>query len=188
MTALQLTGGFNDSARDGARAFRAILNAMSRPGAIITLDGTQHGPEPISVAAAATLLTLCDRTTPLYLAGAYDNRVLREWIAFHCAAPIVAAEDAAFTLGDWAALQPIDRFAIGEPEYPDRSATLIVDNHDFNASPSRLIGPGIKESTVLALPDTTIFAANHALFPLGWDAILTSGQRLAAIPRSTEIR
>ena len=187
MTAPQLTGGFTDAARDGAQAYRAILTAMSRPGTIVTFTGNQHGPAPISPAAAVTLLTLCDRTTPLYLAGAHDNEALRDWIAFHCAVPVVSANDASFALGTWTALQPIDRFAIGEPEYPDRSATLIVDSHDFDAAPSRLTGPGIQSSATIALPDANPFAANHALYPLGWDAILTSGQRLAAIPRSTEI-
>ncbi|RMC35453.1 phosphonate C-P lyase system protein PhnH [Paracoccus alkanivorans] len=186
MTALHLSAGFSDTARDGAHAFRAILTAMARPGTIATLQ-TAPGPAPISPAAATVLLTLCDRTTPLHLAGAHDSPALRNWIAFHCASPLVAAEDAAFALGDWAALQPIDRFGIGTPEYPDRAATLIVDGHDFDAAPTRLTGPGIRDTAALALPEPQAFAANHALFPLGWDAILTSGNRLAALPRSTEI-
>ncbi|SIS56570.1 phosphonate C-P lyase system protein PhnH [Paracoccus saliphilus] len=187
MTAQNLSGGFRDAARDGAHAFRAILSVMARPGTISTL-GAVSGPAPISPAAATVLLTLCDRTTPLHLAGAHDSPVLRDWIAFHCASPLVAAEDAAFALGEWAALRPIDRFGIGTPEYPDRAATLIVDGHDFDAAPSRLTGPGIRDTATLALPEPQAFAANHALFPLGWDAILTSDQRIAALPRSTEIR
>jgi alpha-D-ribose 1-methylphosphonate 5-triphosphate synthase subunit PhnH len=187
MTAALLSGGFTDAPRDGSRAFRAILNAMARPGMIVDL-ATASGPAPISPAAATVLLTLCDRTTPLHLAGEYDSPSLRDWIAFHAASPIVAAEDAVFALGNWAALQPLARFAIGTPEYPDRSATLIVDGHDFGGAVSTLAGPGIRDSAELALPDAPAFTANHALFPLGWDAILTAGTRLAALPRSTEIR
>ncbi|WP_134680570.1 phosphonate C-P lyase system protein PhnH [Paracoccus ravus] len=187
MTASELSGGFAVAAWDGAHAFRAVLNAMARPGTIVALSAAT-GPEPISVAAATVLLTLCDRTTPLHLAGDHDNAALRTWIAFHCAAPIVAAQDAAFALGRWDALQPLDRFAIGTPEYPDRAATLIIDNHDFEGMPARLTGPGIRGTAALALPDARAFVANHARFPLGWDAILTSGRHLAALPRSTEIR
>lgn len=187
MSLPQLSGGFADAARDGAQCFRAILDAMARPGRIVTLEAAQ-GPAPVSPAAAAVLLTLCDGTTPLHLAGAHDCPGLRDWIAFHCAAPLVGAGDAAFALGTWEALKPLDRFAIGTPEYPDRAATLIVDGHDFDAAPSRLSGPGIRDTAALALPDPAAFAANHALFPLGWDAILTAGTRLAALPRSTEIR
>lgn len=182
-----LTGGLADAARDGAHSFRAVLNAMARPGTVVELTAG-HGPAPISPAAATVLLTLCDRTTPLHLAGAHDNQGLREWIAFHCAAPIVGAEAAVFVLGHWNALLPVDRFAIGTPEYPDRSATLIVDGHDFDGPAACLSGPGIRGTAALSLPDKPAFAANHALFPLGWDAILTSGTRLAALPRSTEIR
>ena len=186
MNAPILAGGFADAARDGAHAFRAILTAMARPGTIVTLTGV-HGPAPISPAAAAVLLTLCDRTTPLHLAAGYDNPALRDWVAFHCAAPIVPADQAAFAIGNWAALQPLNRFAIGTPEYPDRAATLILDGHDFAGPQSRLTGPGIKDHAGLALPNPLAFAANNRLFPLGWDAILTGGDRLAAIPRSTEI-
>ncbi|MDS9468946.1 phosphonate C-P lyase system protein PhnH [Paracoccus sp. MBLB3053] len=187
MSAAQLSGGFVDAPRDGAHAFRAVLNAMSRPGTIVELDAG-HGPAPISPAAATVLLTLCDPTTPLHLAGSHDNPALRDWIAFHCAAPIVAVEQAVFALGTWQALQPLQGYSIGTPEYPDRSATLIVDGHDFDALPSRLTGPGIHDWAQLALPDARAFIANHTHFPLGWDAILTSGSRLAALPRSTEVR
>ncbi|KGJ04832.1 alpha-D-ribose 1-methylphosphonate 5-triphosphate synthase subunit PhnH [Paracoccus halophilus] len=182
----RLSGGFAHPAHDSARGFRAILSAMARPGTIGQMQGGQ-GPAPISDAAATVLLVLCDRTTPLYLAPSHDTPELRDWIAFHCSAPLVAPGDAGFALGDWAALQPLDRFAIGTPEYPDRAATLIVDNHDFDAPAQNLRGPGIKDRARLALPEVEPFTANHAHFPLGWDAIFTAGARIAALPRSTEV-
>lgn len=185
MTAL--AGGLATPAHDSARGFRTILSAMSRPGTVLELTGG-HGPAPLSPAAATVLLVLCDRTTPLYLAPSHDTAQMRDWIAFHCAAPLVDAADAVFALGDWAGLQPLDRFAIGTPEYPDRAATLIVDGHDFDAAPATLTGPGIRVQAMLALPDPAAFAANHARFPLGWDAIFTAGTRIAALPRSTKVR
>ena len=189
--ATRLSGGFASPAHDSARGFRTILSAMSRPGSVLDL-AQAAGPAPISAAAATVLLVLCDRTTPLYLAPSHDSPELRDWIAFHCAAPLVAAPEASFALGCWPALQPLDRFAIGTPEYPDRAATLIVDGHDFDAPPitppATLSGPGIRDEAQLALPDTAAFAANHARFPLGWDAIFTAGSRIAALPRSTQVR
>lgn len=178
-----LSGGFADPARDAAHAFRAVMEAMARPGAIQTLAG---GEAPgLSIAAAAVLLTLTDTTTPLHLAGGYDRDDLRRWIAFHTGAPIAAAEDAAFALGRWQDLHPVSRFRIGEPSYPDRSATLIVEtDHLANAGP-RLTGPGIRDAACLSLPETAAFRANRALFPLGFDTILTCGDRLAALPRTT---
>lgn len=183
----RLSGGFADPAHDSARGFRAVLDAMARPGTLHDL-ALATGPAPLSPAAATVLLVLCDRTTPLHLAPSHDTPALRDWIAFHCGAPLVDAADAAFALGRWDALLPLDRFAIGTPEYPDRAATLIVDGHDFDAAPATLSGPGIRDTARLALPDPAAFAANHAGFPLGWDAILTHGTRLAALPRSTEVR
>lgn len=184
---IDLSGGFADPALQSAHGFRAILTAMARPGRIVPLAG-HHGPAPLSAAAAAVLLVLIDRSTPLHLGPSHDNPGVRQWIAFHCGAPLVAAGEAAFALGEWWALAPADRFSAGTPEYPDRAATLIVDNHDFDAAPVTLSGPGIRDHARMALPELAAFAANHARFPLGWDAILCSGDRLAALPRSTEMR
>ncbi|WP_255434812.1 phosphonate C-P lyase system protein PhnH [Paracoccus sp. MC1862] len=39
----------------------------------------------------------------------------------------------------------------------------------------------------MSLPETAAFRHNRALFPLGWDCILTCGDRLAAVPRSTRV-
>lgn len=182
----RLSGGFAQPAHDSARAFRVILSVMARPGTVLSLDSAT-GPAPISAAAASALLVLCDRTTPLYLAPSHDRAELRDWIAFHCGAPLAGPGEASFALGDWAALQPLDRFAIGTPEYPDRGATLIVDGHDFDGPAQVLRGPGIRDRAEMPLPDPQAFIANHARFPLGWDAILTAGTRIAALPRSTEV-
>lgn len=179
-----LTGGFADAPVQSARAFRAALSALARPGRIETVAGGT-APAPVSPAAATLLLTLCDTETPLYLAPGHDGPALRDWIAFHIGAPIVEAGAAMFALGTWAALTPVDRFAIGTPEYPDRSATLIVDVDTLAAEGARLTGPGIETEARLSLPETAAFAANRALFPLGLDFYFTAGSRLAALPRTT---
>lgn len=181
-----LTGGFTDAPVDAARAFRAALEAMARPGTIWSVAGAQP-PAPLSVAAGVLLLTLADGTTPVHLAGAWDCPAVRDWITFHCAAPLVAAEDAAFALGDWASLQPVSRFAIGRADYPDRSATLIVELPVLTAAGARLTGPGIATAAALSLPEVAAFRANRALFPLGFDCYFTCGSDLAALPRSTRV-
>lgn len=179
-----LTGGFADPSTQSAHAFRALLEAMARPGRILAVEGARP-PAPLSVAAGVALLTLTDATTPLHLAGAADCEALRGWIGFHTGAPLVAAEQAQFALGTWQALHPIGRFRIGEPSYPDRSATLIVEMDRLEPEGARLTGPGIETEARLSLPETAAFRANRALFPLGFDCILTCGARLAALPRST---
>ena len=58
--------------------------------------------------------------------------------------------------------------------------------------PFRLAGPGLRVPEVVqidGLPDdfSAAWARNHALFQRGFDVILCSGTRLAALPRSVRI-
>ena len=184
MTAMD--GGFADAPREAALAFRAALQAMARPGRIETLSGA-HPPAPVSVAAGALLLTLCDPETGVYLAGDHDTPALRQWITFHCGAPLVGPAHADFALGSWLALQPVSAYRIGTAEYPDRSATLIVEMTALDPVGARLTGPGIETQAALSLPELAAFRANRVRFPLGFDCYFTCGDRLAGLPRSTKV-
>lgn len=186
MNAATLTGGFGDPALQSARAFRAVLEAMARPGTIHAVEGAIP-PAPLSVAAGVALLTLADTTTGLHLAGHADCPDVRDWVAFHIGAPLVAAEDADFAVGTWDCLHPVSRFRIGSPEYPDRSATLIVELDRLENTGTALTGPGIRSVARLTLPETAAFVRNRALFPLGFDCLFTAGHRLAGLPRSTRM-
>ncbi|MGY6635139.1 MAG: phosphonate C-P lyase system protein PhnH [Alkalilacustris sp.] len=181
-----LSGGFADPAVQAADAFRAVLQAMARPGRIVRVAGAAP-PAPCSPAAGAVLLTLVDGDAPLHLARSHDDADLRDWVRFHTGAALVQPGEAAFALGDWTALGPLAVYSQGTPEYPDRSATLIVEVQSLEARGTRLTGPGIRDVAALSLPEPTAFAANAARFPLGIDFILTSGDRLAALPRSTRV-
>ena len=187
MTPDALTGGFDTPALDSARAFRAILDALARPGTIHHL-GTAAPPAPLSRAAGTLALTLLDGTTPVHLAPSHDTAALRDWLTFHTGAPLVAAAEASFAFGSWEALQPLDRFAIGTPEYPDRAATLVIDGVPLVPEGAVLSGPGIRDAARLSLPAAAPFIANRALFPLGFDCFLTDGDRIAGLPRSTIVR
>ncbi|MGI3211118.1 phosphonate C-P lyase system protein PhnH [Roseovarius tibetensis] len=185
-TAAAVQGAFADPARDASRVFRAALQAMSRPGRIETVSGAVP-PAPVSVAAGALLLTLCDGDTGVFLAPSHDTPDLRAWITFHTGAPLVGPDAAVFALGAWGALQPLSRFAVGTADYPDRSATLIVERDMLDPTGARLTGPGIADTARLNLPETGAFAANRSRFPLGLDFYFTCGGRLAAVPRSTRV-
>ena len=187
MDQAMMTGGFGDPAIQSAWGFRAAMGAMARPGDILTVSGAQ-APVPVSVAASVLLLVLCDPETPVWLAPSHDSAELRRWIAFHTGAPVVETRgEAAFALGTWDSLVPLRDFRIGTPEYPDRSATLIVEMDDLKAEGAVLTGPGIKDAARLSLPDVAALKGNRGLFPLGVDFFLTCGDRLAALPRSTVV-
>ena len=180
---MALAAGFQDAARDSARAFRAAMQAMARPGTIHEVAGPEV--PGLSGAAAVLLLTLADRTTPVCLLGASAGA--RDWLTFHTGAPVAEPGKAAFAVGTWADLAPLDRFPVGTPDYPDRSSTLIVECSVLEPTGARLTGPGIETEARLPLPEPAAFAANAALYPLGLDFYLTAGHALAALPRSTRV-
>mgnify|MGYP000217739326 CR=1 FL=1 len=181
-----LSGGFADAPRDAARAFRGLMNAMARPGSIEMVEGAQP-PAPMSVAAGVLAVTLLDGTTPVHLAGALDCQPVRDWLTFHTGAPFTSAAECSFAFGQWDDLLPISQFAIGTSEYPDRSATLIVESDTLTQTGTTLRGPGIKDTAALTLPDPIALQNNAMLFPLGLDFYFTAGASLAALPRSTKL-
>lgn len=186
MTAETLSGGFRDAPVEAAYTFRAAMSAMARPGRIERVAGVTP-PAPLSVAAGTLILTLCDVDTPLHIAGPHNSEQARAWIAFHTGAPICGPGGAAFALGNLHDLQPLKSYPVGTPEYPDRSATLIVETDELRAEGCTLAGPGIADHAYLSLPDPDVLRRNAAQFPLGLDFYLTCGDRLAGLPRSTRI-
>jgi len=187
MHAHSLTGGFKNAPHASANAFRVALDVMARPGKISDITGGTP-PAPMSSAAGTLLLTLCDPETPVWLAPSLSGADIADWLRFHTSAPIVENRGAAvFAIGAWAELRPISGFAIGTPEYPDRSTTLIVEMETLKATGTNLCGPGIESTAALGLPAKEEFQNNAALFPLGLDFFFTAGSRIAALPRTTKL-
>ncbi len=186
MQATALTGGFAEAPQDAARAFRAVMNVMARPGLIEVLTGAEP-PAPMSRAAGTLALTLLDGNTPVHLAGALDCPDLRDWITFHTGAPFAGREHAAYAFGEWDDLLPLNGYPIGNPEYPDRGTTLVVEMPALETTGATLRGPGIKDTAALNLPDPAALQANAMQFPLGLDFFFTCGDRIAALPRSTKV-
>lgn len=181
-----LEGGFADPAIHASRAFRSLMDAVARPGAIRTVTGAAP-PAPLSIAAGVAILTLCDADTPIHLAGGFDTAEVRAWIAFHTSASFVGPSHCMFALGCWQDLSPLSAYPLGTSEHPDRSATLIVEMDRLSANGQVLRGPGIRGTAQLSLPDAQAIQSNHAHFPRGLDFFFTCTDRLAALPRSTEV-
>ena len=186
MDASPLSGGFVDHAVQSATAFRALLQAMARPGLIFVVNGAEP-PAPLSIAAGVAVLTLCDADTMIYLAPSVDNDDIRAWIAFHTGAPFASSRVADFAIGKWDELIEIKDFPSGNDEYPDRSATLICALPALATGKTRLTGPGIKGVHWLNLPDGGDEMRRVDLYPCGRDLILTAGDQLAALPRKIRL-
>jgi alpha-D-ribose 1-methylphosphonate 5-triphosphate synthase subunit PhnH len=186
-----LAAGFSDPVHDAQRLFRAVLDAVSHPGRIVTVDSAPAGPGGISPATAAYLLALVDHDTPLWLAPEFDRPALRDFVRFHCGAPIVAERaDAAFAVLASGGADPFDGFAIGTDPYPDRSATLVIEAPTLGAGTARTWrGPGIDGTARVGVGGVgeefwRAWASNHALFPCGVDVVFACGTQLLALPRS----
>ncbi len=186
----RITPGFGDPVLDAQASFRAILEAMSRPGRIQRMGARIAPPAPLCSAAGAVLLSLADADTPLWL-DAGDT--VAEWLRFHCGAPITPDLGAArFALASGVA-PPLDALDIGTDEDPQLGATLILQVAGLVAGEGwRLTGPGIQHEhrlRVIGAPEGFIaaWARNHALFPRGVDVLLCAGDSIAALPRSVMI-
>jgi len=185
-----MAAGFAEPGDDAQRTFRAVLMALSEPGRVMQLPVALPAGLPPGPAALGLLLALADGDTPLWLDGA--AQAAAPYLRFHTGAPIVTrAAAAAFALiGDGALCPALDAFDGGGEDYPDRSATLIIEvSHLAEGGPLILRGPGIADRrslTVGGLPPSfrDRWAANHALFPRGVDVLLTCDDRLAGLPRS----
>jgi alpha-D-ribose 1-methylphosphonate 5-triphosphate synthase subunit PhnH len=178
--------GFADPVLDAQASFRAVLEAMSRPGRVQRIVSPPEVPPGLSPASAAVLLTLVDAATPLRLSAGAEAEA---WARFHCGCPL-QHEGAAFVLDPAATLMELDA---GTEEEPERGATLILEVASLEeASGWRLTGPGIREMHHLHVggaPPSFVedWARNRARFPCGVDAILCAGTRIAALPRTVRI-
>ncbi len=191
--------GFADPARDGARAFRAILDAMARPGRIVEPPAPEP-PPGLSPAAASVVLTLVDRDAPLWLSPALRRPDAEAWMRFLTGtAPVAGPGEAAFAMGRWSELAPVlAALRQATPVRPDAGATLLIavdalaETGPEAEGALRLSGPGIDGRRGLRVDGLApCFAEARrpacAGFALGFDAILTAGGRLAALPRTTKL-
>ncbi len=190
MRASALSPGLPDPVADAQGCFRALLDAMSRPGSVRRVPVEVRPPAPLAPAAAAVLLTLADSATPVWTDAGSDAAA---WLAFHTGAPAAASPgEAAFVLA-CGAPPPLDALAQGTDEEPHRGATLVAQVATLEEGCGwRLSGPGIAETRrlrVSGLADgfAARWAVNRAAFPRGVDLILCAGRDVAALARTTAV-
>lgn len=190
---MTLLAGFNQPIEQSQQAFRLILKALSEPGITVSLqDGPAWGA--LNAASTAVLLTLADQETPLYLCAALSSEQVLTNTRFHTGAPLATRqEDICLALYDHQ-LQAEDLNALphGSEVSPEFSATLVVQISALaGGSPLRLSGPGIEKhrevSPLLPAALKDYLLDRPQRFPLGLDILLTCGERLLAIPRTTRV-
>jgi len=213
MSAASTLPGFSNPVDDAQAVFRAVLDALARPGIPVVLPTL---PPPIeatglSQGMLALALTLCDNDTPLWLDAAADTPEARHHLRFHCASPFAEnPSEATFAFIARPLDMPcLDAFNFGETNFPDRSATLVIgaDLSECDGEVRELTGPGVKgcdqevwqSFCVSGLPIWfwENWEANHAAYPLGVDVIFVETghddvgapqARLLGLPRTACVR
>ena len=185
-----LRPGFAEPVWDSQACFRAVLEAMARPGTVHQVAVPAEAPAPLDRATAAVVLTLVDAETPVCLHGAASGA--RGWVAFHCGAAEAELGRAAFVVA--AAPVGLRGLAAGTDEAPELGATLILQvaalgsGRVYRLEGPGLAGPGVLRVEGLAAGFAEEWAWNRGRFPRGVDVILCAGDRLAAFPRTLDVR
>ena len=189
--------GFADPPRQSQTVFRAVMNALAQPTTVQPLAVGLSAPEPLTPELAAIALAMTDNETTVWLdAPLAASPGVSAFLRFHTGAPIVSDPAQAA----WAFVSEPSRlpafteiFALGTPEYPDRSTTIVLAVSGFSGPEALLVeGPGILGNGSLA-PDPLPrnFAAEwrkkRALFPLGVDFLFASRGEAAGLPRSSRL-
>lgn len=193
---------FADPVRDAQRVFRALLEAMSRPGQVQALPAAalagMQSPG-LDVAQTAVLLTLLDAETTLWLdpdAAPRTDPAAAAYLRFHTGVRLLGdASSAGFAATHAAAADAAlwSTLPHGTDESPQAGATLIVAVASLaHGHGIALEGPGIEHRQALQVEgiDPAFWRARRAMesvFPRGIDLILTCGDRIAALPRTTRI-
>ena len=194
---MTIAAGFSDPVLDSQSCFRAIMDALARPGSVVAHQGLKGSPEGLPHLAAAVILTLCDHETTLWIDRQQAERAqTRRWIIFHTGTRLIEQHGQAdFALVTTEAELPdLAEFAQGSDAYPDRSTTVILCVNALGRGDRlRLSGPGIAgtcELAVSGLPARFIpwWHANNARFPRGVDLVLVDDRHIAALPRSIRIQ
>lgn len=193
-----LTPGFTDTIHDSQGVFRSLLDALSRPGKIVSMDTVvpdlANGQEAhVPLAAYAALLALADYSTPVLLQ--HEHRSLSDALRFHTGAPVTSdCSEAVFAYLDNAHSMPsLAAFSLGEPETPETAAMLFICVDSLTSgAPTTWRGPGIRESErvcVAGVPASFWHERAELAgdFPCGVDCYFVHGGSVIGLPRTTRV-
>ena len=193
MSQSHLAGGLADGVHDSQHTFRALLDAMARPGQARRLGPALPGVA-LGGAMARLLLRLADDETAVWWQN--DDAGLAPWLRFHTGAPLADQPQAAAfaVVTDLSQMPCLADFAQGSPASPEQSTTLMLELPAFEGGvPQAWRGPGIEHVTVVNLAGLSDefwrqCLVNQAGFPQGVDMVLTCGEWVIGLPRSTQVQ
>lgn len=171
-------------AENQQRIFRALMEAMARPGSLYHIGAWLDGAS----GCRGVLASLLDaRSTLADCHGLLDQR---DWPLLQARQEVAEKADYLLCQGS---SQPNAAPKVGTLTCPDQSATLIIqiDALGHGSRTLRLHGPGIESTRTLQLQGLASawleLREQQISFPLGIDIILLDPENLAAIPRTTRL-
>jgi alpha-D-ribose 1-methylphosphonate 5-triphosphate synthase subunit PhnH len=194
----QVRPGFHDAALGSQAVFRTALSALSHPGRVIEMPDVSALPRHGHGAAAMLLQALVDSDCGVWLSPSLAGSDAAAWLRFHTGCHWVASPGSARFL--WVAegdpLPALVSLIAGTDEYPDQSATCVVEVGALNGTDTLslvLTGPGIANEQALSvrgLPGDfeAQWHANHRSFPRGVDLFLATPTHIVGLPRTTHAR
>lgn len=195
-------GGAFDLVAGSQAIFRAVLDAMARPGRLGRLPvADARCPVAGCAPLAALLLTLLDHEVTFAVVPAAGDHALADRLSDYLTV-VTGSRPAPLDRADYVValggLAPgcLERLKRGTLTYPDASATLLILVPSLTAGrglPAALAGPGVPSETVVQLAgltpaDLVALAEVNAEFPLGVDVVLVDAAgAVVGLPRSTRV-
>ena len=203
-------GGFDD-VFDSQAAFRALLDALSRPGKVRRLPACSYtgAPEGFCPPSLTIMKTLCDHRVSFSLVP--RETALERYLEVNLAAPYEGVENADYVIFSGSSFdEGFMRLKRGSPEFPESSATALLcvgslaegaldtapGTTPDAAGPScrlALSGPGVQDKAFLTVTGFDprygeARARTNNVSPMGIDLFLVdTGGRVAGIPRTSVV-
>jgi alpha-D-ribose 1-methylphosphonate 5-triphosphate synthase subunit PhnH len=183
---------FQDPVQDAQQTFRALLDALARPG-IPQSTATITAPAGLTTSCAAACLTLLDLETSVWLQPGTPEAA-KSWLLFHTGCRFNdQPQTADFALiGDIETMPRLDQFSWGVADYPEASTSLLIQLPSLQGQhPVRLKGPGILGAITLQSCLNGDFWHQWQdmtdQYPLGLDAWCFAGNQVVGLPRTARI-
>ncbi len=184
--------GFKDPVHGTQETFRALLDALARPGMVQT-SAIAQCPKDLTSACGAACLTLMDLETVIWLQPGI-NEAVKSWLLFHTGCRFTdAPKTADFAVITSSETMPkLDEFNWGSGEYPEASTSLLIQLSSLQGGHSvTLQGPGILEAIAISPPLPQDFwdqwREMTTDYPLGVDLWCFSGDRVLGLPRTARV-
>ncbi|MFP4009580.1 MAG: phosphonate C-P lyase system protein PhnH [Spirulinaceae cyanobacterium] len=184
------SSGFKNPVYDAQQTFRALLNALAKPGKPQNITAQLQPPTELNSACAAACLTLFDLEIKVWLSPQFGKTV-KQWLLFHTGCrwtdDINKADFAIFP--NLETCINLDRAHRGTAEEPETSTTVLIQVLAFQGEAITLKGPGILDYLDLNFLTSSFWQKWQSFqdYPLGIDGYFFTSGQVMGIPRTTEI-